>query len=111
MMSLDDIAAVVKGPAAGADWRDVVQACVAAITEQLQRLTSATAYLEHLLGCPREDPAADCPYLRADRAERASRRPGEVVPGKAASDLSDSEMERQLRDSASCKIGAFECAT
>lgn len=58
MMSLDDIATVLNGPAAGADWREIVHARKAAITEQVQRLTSATAYLEHLLGCPRADPAA-----------------------------------------------------
>ncbi|MFJ9370297.1 MerR family transcriptional regulator [Nocardia sp. NPDC101769] len=62
-MSLDEIATVLAGSTGGRDWRDAVRARVAACDEQLARITAARDYLSHLLECPNDHPADNCPYL------------------------------------------------
>ncbi|WP_028933713.1 MerR family transcriptional regulator [Pseudonocardia spinosispora] len=63
-MSLDEIALVLAGDDGERTWRAVVQERIDAITLQQQRLEAARQHLEHLLTCPDEHPADDCPYLR-----------------------------------------------
>ncbi|MGI5129113.1 MerR family transcriptional regulator [Pseudonocardia sp. CA-107938] len=60
MMSLDDTAEILAGPDRSEHWRELVSQRVAELTDTIERLTAATAALEHLLGCPRDDPL-DCP--------------------------------------------------
>ncbi|WP_225992822.1 MerR family transcriptional regulator [Actinomadura rudentiformis] len=61
LMSLDEIKDVL---AAAPDWRGTVAGRIEAIGAQIERLTTGRAYLEHLLTCPRDDPAGGCPHLR-----------------------------------------------
>lgn len=60
LLSLDEIGAVFEGEDR---WREVLDARLAAIAEQQAKLAAATAHLEHLLTCPRSDPAANCSLL------------------------------------------------
>ena len=46
------------------DWRQAVIARIEAIERQQNRLEKAKQHLEHLLTCPDENPAEECPYLR-----------------------------------------------
>lgn len=79
-MSLDEIAVVLRGRTESSTWRDAVTGRVDAIASQLARLEAARGYLVHMLGCPRDNPAMDCPKLR-DQADRATfaREPTGVV--------------------------------
>ncbi|MFF3917209.1 MerR family transcriptional regulator [Streptomyces sp. NPDC001852] len=63
MMSLDEIATVLAGRTETGHWRDTVRGRMAAIDEQIDRLTQAKAYLAHYLSCPRDHPADDCPMV------------------------------------------------
>ncbi|WBB61904.1 MerR family transcriptional regulator [Streptomyces sp. WMMC500] len=63
MMSLPEIAALLAGGTADRDWRTAVGQRLAVCDEQLARLTSARAYLAHMLTCPSEHPVDTCPYL------------------------------------------------
>ena len=60
MMSLDDTAEIMAGPGRTERWRELVAHRVADLTSTIERLVDATTALEHLLGCPRDDPM-DCP--------------------------------------------------
>jgi DNA-binding transcriptional MerR regulator len=64
LMSLDEIADMLRGRTERSDWREVAAGRIRAIDSQLDQLRSARSYLEHMLTCPRDDPAADCPELR-----------------------------------------------
>ncbi len=70
LMSLDGITTVLT--AGSHDWRQAVLDRLVVIERQQDRLTKAKAHLEHLLTCPDENPAEDCPYLRAMSAEQSS---------------------------------------
>lgn len=70
LMSLDEIANVLS--TRDHSWRQEVRGRLAAIERQQRRLTDARAHLEYLLSCPDEDPAEECPYLRAMTAEAQS---------------------------------------
>ncbi|MFJ9843281.1 hypothetical protein ACIRYZ_22965 [Kitasatospora sp. NPDC101155] len=61
---------MLAGRSAAGDWRDVVSSRIALIAEQGQRLAIAQEHLTHMLNCPRDNPAADCPELRAEVRER-----------------------------------------
>jgi len=63
-MSLDEIAAVLRGCTESGDWRDVVAGRIGAIGTQLNQLHAARDYLAYLLSCPGDNPATDCPKLR-----------------------------------------------
>lgn len=63
MMSLDEIAIVLAGRTETGHWRDTIRGRMAAIDEQIDRLTQAKAYLAHYLSCPRDHPADDCPMV------------------------------------------------
>lgn len=67
LMSLDDIARVLG--AHSPQWRDTVRDRLAVIEQQQARLEAAKQHLEHLLTCPDDDPAGECPYLRELTAE------------------------------------------
>lgn len=64
LLSLDEISVVIRGPAAGADWRAAVHARLDAIHAQQDRLAKAEEFLTHALTCPSDDPVAHCPHLR-----------------------------------------------
>lgn len=66
MLSLPQIAALLTGRGDDQDWRTVVRDRVAACDEQIARLTAARGYLRHMLTCPSDHPADDCPYLAAE---------------------------------------------
>jgi DNA-binding transcriptional MerR regulator len=66
LMSLDEIDAVLRGRTRATDWREVVSDRIAAINSQMEKLRTARGYLDHLLSCPRDNPAADCPELRRE---------------------------------------------
>ncbi|MGF6884348.1 hypothetical protein ABIA39_005583 [Nocardia sp. GAS34] len=68
-MSLDDIAAVFAGSQTSTDWRTPVRNRVSAIEQAVEQLHIAKHYLEHMLGCPRDNPVDDCPKLRAEIRE------------------------------------------
>lgn len=63
MMSLPEIATLLAGGTADRDWRAAVGRRLASCDEQLARLASARAYLEHMLTCPSDHPVDTCPYL------------------------------------------------
>ncbi|MFP5020322.1 helix-turn-helix domain-containing protein [Pseudonocardia phyllosphaerae] len=71
LMSLDEIGAILTGgvPADGG-WRAVVLDRIQAIDEQLRILATGRAHLEHLLTCPRDNPAVQCERLRTTVQER-----------------------------------------
>lgn len=70
LMSLDEIDAILT--AGNHDWRDAVRDRLGEIERQQDRLAKAKEHLEHLLTCPDENPAEDCPYLRKMTAEQAA---------------------------------------
>ncbi|GGL38295.1 MerR family transcriptional regulator [Nocardia jinanensis] len=64
LLSLDEIAAVLTGDTGSHTWRQAVTERIEEIERQQERLAAAKAHLDHLLACPDDDPAANCPYLR-----------------------------------------------
>ncbi|MEU8631330.1 MerR family transcriptional regulator [Amycolatopsis sp. NPDC048633] len=68
LCSLDEIAAVLRGPDHG-DWRAVVRDRIAELAEQRRKLAIAETFLNHFLRCPRDHPIETCPSLR-DHTER-----------------------------------------
>ncbi|MET9966658.1 MerR family transcriptional regulator [Streptomyces sp. NPDC006356] len=70
LMSLDEIAAVLDGRTSTSDWKEIVGSRIREIDAQLERLASARSYLRHMLDCPRDNPARDCPELRTEVTRR-----------------------------------------
>ncbi|MEU9114679.1 MerR family transcriptional regulator [Streptomyces sp. NPDC048483] len=70
LMSLDEIAAVLVGRTADEDWRDAVARRIDEIDAQAAKLAVAREYLAHMLRCPRDNPARDCPELRGEVERR-----------------------------------------
>ena len=68
LLSLDEIAAVLRGPAHG-DWRAAVRDRIAELAERRRKLVAADTFLNHFLRCPRDHPIETCPSLR-DHTER-----------------------------------------
>ncbi|MFI0982705.1 MerR family transcriptional regulator [Streptomyces sp. NPDC021093] len=66
LMTLDEIAAVQAGRTGCRDWQKIVDSRLSEIDARLDRLTAARAYLGHMLSCPLDNPALDCPELRAE---------------------------------------------
>ncbi|WP_051166555.1 MerR family transcriptional regulator [Amycolatopsis orientalis] len=64
-MSLEEIRVFLAGNTDDADWRGAVEHRIAACDRQLAQLASARATLAHLLRCPSDHPADECPYLAA----------------------------------------------
>ncbi|SHG86126.1 MerR family transcriptional regulator [Streptoalloteichus hindustanus] len=63
LMRLADIRTLVNNPVTTGEWQDVLQARMAQLNQQIDRLQEARRYLDHLMSCPRDDPANKCPYL------------------------------------------------
>lgn len=70
LMSLDEIETILTAVDHG--WREAVLDRLGSIERQQDRLARAKSHLEHLLTCPDENPAEDCPYLRKMTAEPPS---------------------------------------
>jgi DNA-binding transcriptional MerR regulator len=62
-LSLDEIAAVLAGPAQGRHWKDIVHERIEALDTQIDQMASARGHLEHMLTCPREHSPDGCPYF------------------------------------------------
>jgi MerR family transcriptional regulator, copper efflux regulator len=62
-MSLEDIAAILAGPERSRSWKQIVSARRTALDAQINQMTAARDYLEHLLTCPREHSLDGCPYF------------------------------------------------
>lgn len=63
LMSLEDIAAILAGPEHSRGWKQVVSDQRTALEAQIEQMTVARDYLEHLLTCPREHSLDGCPYF------------------------------------------------
>jgi MerR family transcriptional regulator, copper efflux regulator len=63
LMSLDQITALLDRPAGARQWKQIVNERRQALDEQIEQMTIARDYLQHMLSCPREDPSDDCPYF------------------------------------------------
>ncbi|GAA4401866.1 MerR family DNA-binding protein [Tsukamurella soli] len=84
-MSLDEIAAVLAGPEHSRGWRQIVAERRKALDTQIEQMTTARDYLDHLLTCPRQHSLDGCPEFEhaiqqpvtsgGSRSER-ERRPG-----------------------------------
>lgn len=68
LLSLDDIATVFAGCATTHHWRETVTGRISAIEDRISQLGIARDYLTHILDCPSDNPATDCPELRAQVA-------------------------------------------
>lgn len=69
-MSLEEIAAVLAGPAQGRHWKDIVHERIEALDTQIGQMASARDYLEHMLTCPREHSLDGCPYFEEAITQR-----------------------------------------
>ena len=63
LMSLQDIADILAGPKENRGWKQVVSDRRKALDAQIEQMTVARDYLEHLLTCPREHTLDGCPYF------------------------------------------------
>jgi MerR family transcriptional regulator, copper efflux regulator len=63
LMSLEEIAAILAGPRQNRSWKQVVRDRRRALDSQIEGMTAARDYLDHLLTCPREHSLDDCPYF------------------------------------------------
>jgi MerR family transcriptional regulator, copper efflux regulator len=62
-LSLVQIATILAGPEADLRWKQVVAARREALETQIQQMTAARDYLDHILTCPREHSPDGCPYF------------------------------------------------
>jgi MerR family transcriptional regulator, copper efflux regulator len=63
LMSLDQITALLDRPSTAGQWKQIVSERRQALDEQIEQMTLARDYLQHMLSCPRDDPSDDCPYF------------------------------------------------
>jgi MerR family transcriptional regulator, copper efflux regulator len=63
LMSLEDISAILAGPERSRSWKQIVRGRRKALDAQIEQMTAARDYLEHLLTCPREHSLDGCPYF------------------------------------------------
>ncbi|WP_020501220.1 MerR family transcriptional regulator [Sciscionella marina] len=63
MLTLDDLDALLS-PSSPGTWRDTIDARIAEVDAQYERLRKAREYLAHIRGCTRRDPIAHCSVLR-----------------------------------------------
>jgi MerR family transcriptional regulator, copper efflux regulator len=70
LLSLDQIAQVLRGRDDEQDWHDVLRARIRSIEDQIGRLERARANLEHLVTCPSDHPDRECEILRAEALAR-----------------------------------------
>jgi DNA-binding transcriptional MerR regulator len=76
LMSLEDIAAILDGQERSRGWKQVVADRRAALDAQIERMTAARDYLEHLVTCPREHSLDGCPYFEEAIWQPRTERPG-----------------------------------
>ncbi|GAA5045451.1 DNA-binding transcriptional MerR regulator [Thermocatellispora tengchongensis] len=62
LMGIDEIAALLSR---ADNWREIVDARIADIDAQMERLATARRYLGHLKQCPHGPSLEDCPEFRA----------------------------------------------
>lgn len=70
LLSLDQIAQVLRGRDGEQDWHDVLRARIASINDQIRVLEQARSHLEHLMTCPSDHPDRDCHLLRDEALAR-----------------------------------------
>jgi DNA-binding transcriptional MerR regulator len=66
LMGLREIQAILDGDTDQGDWHDAVQSRLDAIDRQRARLETARGYLTHIISCPSDHPADNCPYLASE---------------------------------------------
>jgi DNA-binding transcriptional MerR regulator len=64
LMGLADIAEVLAAEPGEMSWRAAVLRRLESVTAQKLALMRAEAHLRHLLTCPSDQPASQCPFLR-----------------------------------------------
>ncbi|WP_158630232.1 MerR family transcriptional regulator [Glycomyces terrestris] len=72
-MSLDEIARLLHGPDSGEDWRPAARSALERVRAQIERLSAAADFLDHVLTCPSDHPVERCPRLREAVASRLHR--------------------------------------
>jgi MerR family transcriptional regulator, copper efflux regulator len=86
LMSLEEVATMLAGGADIDTWRELVSGRITAIDARIEQLTRARDHLSHMLRCPRDNPATDCPELRAQiRVPTITDVPDGAVSGRASS--------------------------
>lgn len=70
LLSLDQIAQVLRGRDGEQDWHDVLRDRITSINDQIHRLEQARSNLEHLVTCPSDHPDRDCEFLRDEALAR-----------------------------------------
>jgi MerR family copper efflux transcriptional regulator len=65
LMSIEDVGEVVSGRAGGPHWHQTVRARMAALDQQIRRLSRAREYLQHTLTCSHDDPSR-CPHFERE---------------------------------------------
>lgn len=71
-MPLDLTAGVTAGPSDVGTWQHAVRDHVKELSRQIDELTAAREYLNHLLRCGGDDPA-DCPHLDGELQQHTPR--------------------------------------
>jgi MerR family transcriptional regulator, copper efflux regulator len=65
LMSLDEIADILAGPAATKGWTEVVERRVETLRVQIERMEAARGFLEHTLTFHRDSSPDGCPHYEA----------------------------------------------
>ncbi|WP_369201471.1 MerR family transcriptional regulator [Streptomyces sp. PU-14G] len=63
LMGLTDIATLIARQPDTPNWKQVVDGRIAALDTQIQQMTTARDYLQHLTTCPRKHSLDGCPYF------------------------------------------------
>ncbi|WP_218027882.1 MerR family transcriptional regulator [Streptomyces marincola] len=119
-MPLAHAARVASGRERNTAWQATVREQITRLDEQAARLTAARRYLEHLLGCPDDDPVARCPVLDQDLAAHTPRgrvpeadltAAARAARARGTAALRDENPERgPERDVTGARAGAVPCA-
>jgi MerR family copper efflux transcriptional regulator len=65
LMSLDEIAEILDGPAAARPWTTIVEDRIGTLTAQVEAMTEARDLLEHVLAHHRDSSPDGCPHYEA----------------------------------------------
>ncbi|MFF0492137.1 MerR family transcriptional regulator [Nocardia sp. NPDC004068] len=92
LMSLSDTAAVLADPPPHDRTlgRRVLAESLHAMREQMNRLAEAQRVLDHVLTCPRDDPARDCPVLRENLENAVDAALGSRAESRVSSEAPES---------------------
>jgi MerR family transcriptional regulator, copper efflux regulator len=63
LMSLEQIIDLLAEPSEAGQWKEIVVERRQALDQQIQQMTAARDYLDHMLSCPREHTYDGCPYF------------------------------------------------